>query len=326
MSKVFKIIMLSLLSIFLITGCGTSTKDASTEDTSSAKTIKVGVFRINDCLPFFLAESEKLYEKNNVKVELVPFNSARDKDLALEAGEIDADLTDLIVTAFMKKGGADVKVVSLSTGATPKEGRFAIISAPNSNIKNPEDLKNVPIAISNNTIIHYLAEKMPQELGLNKEDIKTQSIPDLKLRLEALLEGKDVKAALLPDPLATLAQKSGANVVIDDTTLEKNLSQAVIVFRNEVIEKNPTEVKAVVKSFMDAAALINERPEDYRDLMIEKSRIPEPLKANFPVPHFTPGALPTSEMITDIMNWMVEKDLLEKAYTYEELVNDSFVK
>lgn len=306
--------------IFLIAGC------SSQDSTDLNKTIKIGILRIDDSLPFLVAEKENLYEKYGVDVEIIPFGSAREKDLALEAGQIDGDMTDLVVTGLLKKGGTDVKVVSLAFGATPQEGRFCILAAPNNDINSPADLKDVPIAISNNTMIHYLADNMTQEVGLSKEDVQTQSIPDLKLRLDALLSGKDTQAALLPDPLASLAELQGAKVIIDDTKLETNLSQSVVIFREDVIKKYPEKVAAVMKAHQEGATLLNEEPENYRDFIVENSRIPQPLLESYPSPTYTPGSLPTEENIERVMNWMVEKDLLEKTYSYEELVTDQFIK
>ncbi|KJS18775.1 MAG: hypothetical protein VR72_21420 [Clostridiaceae bacterium BRH_c20a] len=316
----FKVIVLILLLSFILTGCNFGKKADQAE-----KVLKIGILLIDDSLPFFVAEQEKLFEKNNVQVELTPFSSARDKDVALETGEIDGVLTDIVVAALLKKGGTEVKITAFALGATPEEGRFVLLASPQSNISRPEDLKNVPIAISNNTIIHYLAEKMPLEAGLNKEDIKTQSIPDLKLRLEALIAGKDVPAAILPDPLATLAERMGAKALIDDTKLSSNMSQSVIIFREEVIKNNKDKVLSLLQAFEAAGKEINENPDKYKELRMEKTRVPEPLRESYPSPTYSPLAVPDAQMVENIMKWMVEGKLLDKPYTYEEMVDKSFV-
>jgi len=315
----FRIMALILLFLFILTGCNLWKKTDEAE-----KVLKIGILLIDDSLPFFVAEQENLFEKNNVQVELIPFSSARDKDVALETGEIDGVLTDIVVAALLKKGGTDVKITALALGATPEEGRFVLLASPQSNISRPEDLKNVPIAISNNTIIHYLSEKMLLDAGLNKEDIKTQSIPDLKLRLEALTAGGDVPATILPDPLATLAERMGAKALIDDTKLSSNMSQSVIIFRQEVIEKHKDKVLSLLQAFEAAGKEVNENPDKYNGLRMEKTRVPEPLRESYPSPTYSPLAVPDAQMVENIMQWMVEKKLLEKPYNYEEIVDKSF--
>ncbi|MGI6225979.1 MAG: ABC transporter substrate-binding protein [Peptococcales bacterium] len=316
-----RFVVIILILMVFVTGCNLK-KSENLEE----RVLKIGVLQIDDSLPFFVAEAENLYNKHNVKVELIPFGSARDKDVALESGEIDGVLTDMIVTGLLKKGGTNVKITALAFGVTPEEGRFAILASPQSTISQPNDLKDVPIAISNNTIIHYLAEKMPLEAGLKKEDITTQSIPDLNIRLEALVSGKDVQAAILPDPLATLAEKMGAKVIIDDTKLNKNLSQSVLIFREEVIRNYRGKVVSLLKAFEEAGQMLNNNPEKYYEIRMEKTRVPEPLRGSYPAPTYSPLAVPDPEMVKDVMDWMVEKNLLGKPFSYEEIVDKSLIE
>jgi NitT/TauT family transport system substrate-binding protein len=287
--------------------------------------IKLGLLRVEDNLPFFAAEQDKLYEKYGLQVELVTFNSARERDIALEAGEIDGGLADLLATALFKKGGTHVKVVALGLGAAPEEGRFAILSAPQSGITSPRQLRGVPVAVSYNTIIHYLAEEMLAAAGLKQNEISLQNIPDLSIRLDSLLAGKEVRAALLPDPLAALAEKSGACAVIDDTRLGLNLSQTVIIFREDTLNTKPSAVKGVLSTYQEAGANLNSHPQKYRELVLDKARIPKPLEDSYAIPHYSPLQLPTSEMVERVMKWMAGKGLLAKPYAFEELVEPAFI-
>ncbi|MFZ5752621.1 MAG: ABC transporter substrate-binding protein, partial [Bacillota bacterium] len=193
-------------------------------------------------------------------------------------------------------------------------------------ITTPQQLKGIPIAISQNTIIHYLAEEMLKEVGIAPSELNFQSIPDMKIRLDALLAGKDVKAALLPDPLATLAEKSGAVVVVDDAKLKNNLSQTVILFREDTLKKYPESVKRILQAYEEAAGKLNESPEKYKELIIEKARIPKPLENSYTIPKYSPLVLPTKAMVERVMNWMQNKGLIDKAYSYEEIVAPGYLQ
>ncbi len=285
--------------------------------------IKLGMLRIEDNLPFFVAEHDGIYAKYGLRVELITFNSARERDIALQAGETDGELADLVAVALLKKGGTPVKAVSLGLGATVEEGRFVLLSAPQSGITEPHQLADVPIAVSQNTIISYLAEKMLKEKGLSITGIRLQNIPDINIRLAALLAGTDVKAALLPDPLATLAEKAGAHVVIDDSKLEINLSQTVILFSEETLLKRPDAVKKILAAYGEAANFLNQDPKKYKSLIIDKARIPAALEDSYTIPRFSKLQLPSTAMVERIMNWMNEKNLLEKSYPYEAIVSTS---
>ena len=320
-TKVTKIIAASLLGLVMFTGCGGG---EAKDNNANTEPLTVGLMRIDDSFPFYVAEKEGLFEKHNVAVELQNFSNARDLSTALQGGELDALMTDTVVTGLSIKGGADVRIVAMALGAVPEEGRFLVISAPNSGIIAPEQLAGKHVAISNNTMMDYLIDQFEAELGL--ENMTTVNMPDLMLRTTTLLEGKDIDAAILPDPLAAFAVAEGANIVIDDTKLGENLSQSVVVVTKENIDDNRAQVEAMLAAYNEAIALINENPDKYRTFALECANVPEALAETYPTPTFTANCVPTEAQIARVNDWLVEKELLAEPYDYEQMVDDSFMK
>ena len=319
-TKVTKIIAASLLGMMMFTGCGGG---EAKDNNANTEPLTVGLMRIDDSFPFYVAEKEGLFEKHNVAVELQNFSNARDLSTALQGGELDALMTDTVVTGLSIKGGADVRIVAMALGAVPEEGRFLVISAPDSGITAPEQLAGKEIAISNNTMMDYLIDQFEDELNLG--DLTTRSMPDLMLRTTTLLEG-GVDAAILPDPLAAFAVAEGANIVIDDTKLGENLSQSVVVVTKENIDDNRAQVEAMLAAYNEAIALINENPDKYRTFALECANVPEALAETYPTPTFTANCVPTEAQIARVNDWLVEKELLTEAYGYEQMVDDTFVQ
>ncbi len=319
-TKVTKIIAASLLGMMMFTGCGGG---EAKDNNANTEPLTVGLMRIDDSFPFYVAEKEGLFEKHNVAVELQNFSNARDLSTALQGGELDALMTDTVVTGLSIKGGADVRIVAMALGAVPEEGRFLVISAPDSGITAPEQLAGKEIAISNNTMMDYLIDQFEDELNLG--ELTTRSMPDLMLRTTTLLEG-GVDAAILPDPLAAFAVAEGANIVIDDTKLGENLSQSVVVVTKENIDDNRAQVEAMLAAYNEAIALINENPDKYRTFALECANVPEALAETYPTPTFTANCVPTEAQIARVNDWLVEKELLAEPYDYEQMVDDSFMK
>jgi len=310
-------VFLCLLGLSCLVACR---PEAAKDKEDKSFSFKLGMLAIEDNLPFFVAEHDGLFKELGLDVELVPFNSARERDLALEAGKLDGQLADIVAAALLRKGGTRIKIVSLGLGATPQEGRFVLLAAPDSNITEVSQLKGLPIAVSQHTIIHYLTEEMLLQAGVSPEELSLQNIPDLKIRLEALLAGVGVKAALLPEPLASLAEKSGARPIIDDTKLPVNLSQTVILFREEILANRGSQVKKILQAYQEAAAKLNADPHRYRELIREKARVPKEVEDSYQLPRFSELTLPSEEMVQRVMNWMVKKGLLKQPYSYDELV------
>ena len=306
----------------IVTGCSAPKTPENQAPKSVSKLVKIGVLPIEDNLPFYVAEKDGLYANKGVQVQLVSFASALERDTALQAGQIDGEVADILAVALLKKIGTDVKIASIGLGATPKEGRFAILSSPKSNIKDMASLKGATLGISQNSIIDYVSDQMLIDKGVQVNDVKKMSIPKMPVRLDMLLSDQ-IMAACLPDPLAALAQAKGAHLVMDDTY--RNISQTVLLFRSQSIQDNPEGIKAAVQVYGSAGQALSNNPAQYRNLFLEKAQVPSELKESYNTPTFSKLQLPTEEEISSVMKWMVDKKLIPQAYTYQELVDSNLL-
>lgn len=317
----FSIFSIVLCLAIVVSGCAVTKAPENNQPTKSVgKTVKIGVLPIEDNLPFYVAEKDGLYAKEGVQVELITFASALERDTALQAGQIDGEVADLVAVGLLKKVGTEVKIATIGLGATPQEGRFAILSSPKSDIKDLAGLKGATLGISQNSIIDYVSDQMLLDHGVLPSDVKKMSIPKMPVRTDMLLSDQ-INAACLPDPLASLAQAKGAHLIIDDTY--RNISQTVFIFRTGSIQENPDGIKAAVKAYGSAGQALNNNPDQYRSLFFEKTQIPAELKESYKMPTFSKLQLPTEEEINSIMKWMVEKKLLPQAYSYQDLVDSN---
>lgn len=323
MKKLIAIFIAMVISLGILAGCGKAPQTTN-EDTKKAQSLKIGVLFIEDNLPFFLAEAENKFKEAGLDVQLVPFPSAAERDAALQAGQIDGEAADIVAACLLKKGGTDVRISSITLGVTPAEGRFVLLGSPDSNFKSASELKNVEIAVSENSIIEYVTDTLLLKEGLKEDEIKKISVPKLPIRQQMLINNQ-VKAALLPDPLASLAEKNGAKVIIDDTKSDTNVSQVVLLFRKDSIDNKKEEIKKLIEVYGVAGSELTKDPEKYRNLMVEKAKIPAPIKDSYKYPTFSLPQAPSNEDVTNVVNWMVEKKLLEKPYTFEELVDPSLL-
>lgn len=141
-------------------------------------------------MPFYVAEQDGLYAQEGVQIELVNFASALERDTALQAGQIDGEVADLVAVALLKKIGTDVKIASIGLGATPEEGRFAILSSPKSSIKNLVGLKGATLGISQNSIIDYVSDQLLLDEEIMLNDVNKMSIPKMPVRVDGYRRGR----------------------------------------------------------------------------------------------------------------------------------------
>ena len=324
MKKVVALLFGILFALGIVSGCSQPPAKETSSQQLPAQPLKIGVLPIEDNLPLFLADSEKRFALAGLDVKLVPFPSAAERDAAMQAGQIDGEAADIVAASLLKKGGTDVRITAITLGVTPQEGRFVLLGSPNSNFKSARDLAGVKIAISENTIIEYITDMLLTNQGLKGDQIQKLNIPKMPIRLQMLV-GNQVQAALLPDPLATLAEKQGARVIIDDTKSSTNVSQVVLLFRQESIDSKKAPIKKLIEVYGQAAKDLTENPAKYRALLVEKAKIPAPIKDTYKSPSFSKPQVPTEQEVMNVVNWMVAQKLLERPYQYTELVDASML-
>ncbi len=284
--------------------------------------IRFGVLPVLQALPLFVAQDKKLFEKNGLQVELIPFNTATEKDVALTTGNIDGYFGDLLTPIVLQANRHNVKIVATSYDTRKDKRMFAVLGKPKCEYKSVSDLAGIPVAVSSNSVIDFVTERLLTGNGVPQDKVATVEAKNIGLRMQMLLSGQ-VEAATLPEPLVTAAVGKGATVLADDSKLGE--SQTVLVFSAGYLDKKPAAVKAFLKAQNEASKLINENPDSARSTMVEHVRLPEHLKAGYPVPRFPELAAPEKDNVQTIVQWLTRKGVISESLTYEQVVNASYL-
>ncbi|MGE5380205.1 MAG: ABC transporter substrate-binding protein [Methylocystaceae bacterium] len=312
------IVFLLLLSfIFSVVGCS-KTKEATQQKKSSSKTITIGVMPDVESVPFVIADKEGYFKKEGVNVKIVHFKSAKDRDSALQSGQLDGVITDVLAVVFANEGGIGLKMISRN------DGDIKLMAGKSSGIADIKSLQGKSIGISTNTIMEYTLDTMLEAGGLKPEQVKKVAIPPLPTRFE-MLQGGKIDAAILPDPLAGLAVTKGATVLIDT---DKMASKAgAIAFTTKSLQVNKKEIKAVFRAYNDAVKYLQGKPkaEDI-DYIIQAQGFPAEVKASMQLPAYKEAALPDPNIVNNVIQWMQAKSLIKGSYEYKNLVDDEILR
>ncbi len=294
-----------------------------TGGSGEVETLRIATLPILDVLPLYVAQQNGYFDQLGVKVELVPVKSAQERDALMQAGQIDGMLTDLIAAILFNQDEAQIKVVRTACKSYPGSPLFRILAKPGSDVKSPLDLAGVEIGISQNTVIHYITERMLEHAGLSADQIKVQEVSAIPVRFELLINGK-LAAATLPDPLGSGAIAAGAVLVIDDTSVP-DLSQSVLVFATKTVESRPEAVRHFLQAYERAVGELNSNPDQYNDLLIKIGRVPESIQGSYRMPPFPEAGVPTAEQLADANRWALDKGIVTKEVPYERLVDAGYL-
>jgi NitT/TauT family transport system substrate-binding protein len=184
-------------------------------------------------------------------------------------------------------------------------------------------LKGIEIGVSQGTVIEYVTERLLQAKGFTADEIKTVAVPKIPDRM-ALLASGELKAGVLPDPLGALAVQQNAVIVLDDSA-HPEYGFSVISFSKKVIDSQPEAVRGFLAAVEEAAAMLNEDPDRYTNVLSDNKLVPPSLLETYKIPPFPEAGIPSEEEWNDALHWAKEKGLLAVDVSFSESVNASLL-
>ncbi len=306
--------------LILLSACGSAPVEAEPAEVGE---LKVALLPILDSLPYFVAEQNGYFAEEGVEVEPLVVVSAVDRNQLMQSGEIDGMLAELSTVATFNRDEIQLKAVITSRKAYPDAPLFRVLAAPGSDITSAADLAGVPVGIAENTIIEYVTDRLLESEGLSADQIVGESVPAIPERYQLLMEGQ-IAAATLPDPMGQSAIESGAVPVIDDS-LYPEVAISVLAFSADTVENNPEGLRRFLRAWDRAAGDINAEPEAYRGLLLEQVSVPPNIQETYQIPPFPRAEIPTAEQWDDVIDWLIEKGLVESAVAYEDSVTGDYL-
>jgi NitT/TauT family transport system substrate-binding protein len=315
----FKRLLISFFAfLFLLTSCA-----PKVTPTPQPVKIRFAALRILDSLPLLVAEKQGYFAANGIQVEIIPVASAPERDQLIASGQADGMINEMTSTLLADRDQTTIQVVRFARSATKDSAVFRVLAAKDSGIASLDDLQPAQTGISEGTIIQYAFERLIQAEGKDPASFGTVNIPAIPDRLKLLGSG-ELKAAVLPDPAASLAVSQGAVVVIDDSS-HPEYGYSTLAFRKAFIDQSPAALKAFLAAWEKAVSDINANPNQWKSVLTEQQILPPPLAESFQVPAFITASVPSETQFTDALDWVKAKGLLDKTLAYKDIVTDAYL-
>lgn len=318
MKKSFITVIMSIMMALLLIGCSTDQggmeRPAPEEGKQAMQELTIGLMPDIDSVPMIIAQEKGYFDEEGLKVNLQPFKSAMDRDSAMQSGNLDGAISDMLAVAFSKNGGFDMKVTSFT------DGSYKLIAGKEETAVTAQDLQGKDVAISKNTIIEYVTDQILAAQNMSEESINKVVIPQIPTRLEMLQNGK-LAAATLPEPMGSIAISNGCHFITGSDEL--GINPGVFMFTASTVENKKAELQAFYRAYNKAVKYLNDTdPAEYMDMVIEKSGFPVSAKEALKLPKYHEAALPTENDVMGCINWMSKKGLIKQSYGYDEIVVD----
>ena len=305
---------MALAMVGTMAGCAKT----ETEEVKETKKLSFGAMSSIDIVPIVIAKEKGYFEEEGLDLDFQTFTSAKDRDAALQAGELDGVIADEIAISIYQNSGIDMKI----TGAT--NGAWTLVVGKDSGIESLQDLKGKKMAISENTMIDYLSDYIAEENGINSSDIEKIAIPAMPARLEAL-RNKQVDAAILPAPFNDIAIADGGKglATIDNA----DIMISAIGFLQDQIDNNEEAIKAFFAGYNKAVEYMkNTDIKEYEDIVISTVGYSEDAKGNIVLPELKTNYLPDVDRVQAVFDWSKNKGIISEDLKAEDVIVDKFIK
>lgn len=312
MKKLLFLVSVLVMIVLSAAGCGnTADKTAGNKELQE---INIGLMPDIDSVPVIMAQEKGYFAEEGLKVNIQQFKSAMDRDAALQSGNLDGAISDMLAVAFAKSGGFDVKVTAFTNGS------YKLIAGKDAEVNSVQDLIGKDVAVSKNTIIEYVTDQITATNNMPENSLNKVVIPQIPTRLEMLQNGK-LAAATLPEPMGSIAIYNGCKYITGSDEL--GINPGVMMFTSKAVESKKAELQAFYRAYNKAVAYLNDTDKaQYMDIVIEKSGFPAAAKDALVLPKYRPAGLPKQQDVTDCLTWMNQKNLIKQNYTYDDIVVD----
>jgi NitT/TauT family transport system substrate-binding protein len=317
-----KIVLFFILIYLPLMSLHSPLRAAESREGKGLPEIAFGTLPVLQALPLFVAAEKGFFKEQGLSVNLVRFNSAMEKDVALSAGQIAGYFGDIMTPVVLKANKTPVKMVATIFNTPKTQRMFAIVASPKHLNRSLSELAAEGIAVSSNTVMEYLTARLLIGRSIPEERLKLIEIKNIPIRLQMLLSGQ-IPAAILPEPLATLAEQKGGKAVVDDAGA--GLSTTILAFNERFLAGYPSAVKSFLSAVDKASQYINSHQTEVRSIMNRECRIPEPLQTAFPIPEFLKLTLPDNNQVMDVYRWLRGKKIVKVELRYNQMVADGYL-
>ena len=323
--------LVMLVAMLLLAACGnTDEKNNEATDTeknpnkqnentaleASGEEFTIGILAAESGIPIILAKEKGFFEEEGVNVSIKSFSSPMDRNVAVQAKELDATIGDVMTEASFKENGINMKITS------DISEDFKILSSPKSGITEMAQLDGKKVSLVPNFILEYIMDEFAKKDDFTYEIVEIQSFSG---RAEALLQDQ-IDGVVFTEPQASMLVQQGAHLL--GGSREAGIKGGTIQFMDEMIQSKPGDIKAFYRAYNKAVDYMNETdPAEYSDIL-SNYQFPEQMSGYLSSieQDFQHAAPIAQDQFDSIITWTKEKGQIKNNYTYEDLTDFSFIE
>ena len=300
-----KLLTLTLIFIFVfVISITLATGEISAKNN---KNLKIGVMPAVDSAPIFLAEQKGYFEAAGLNLKVQIYTNATNRQSALQSGQLDGAMTDLIAFINNIENGFPVKITTSTDGSFP----FLV----KNNLTKKEEIK---IGMMEVSVTNFLTDRFLGE----KYNLKKVFINEIPARIEMVKAGQ-LDMAIIPEPLASTGELSGLEKRVYEN--KDDFMPEAMIFTEHALNNKYEEIKIFHEVYNKAVEEINENKIIASKSLIQKLDLPVKLEKMISLPEYNKTRVPDKKYMDKVINWMEEIDNINITTDYEKMISREFI-
>lgn len=299
--------VLYLIAACILMACGGKNNEDSIEVRKEENPVadsilfKVAVMPTLDCLPLYVAESEGLFEANDVKVKLISYKAQMDIDTALTHARVAAAISDLVRCERMKSKGGKMEYL------TATDTYWQLLTTKKARIKRIDQLTDKLMGMTRFSATSMLSQMVLDSAKVSRDKAFMIQINDVSIR-SVMIQTNQLDAMWATEPWATQARLGGCRVIHDSRN--KDIKMGVIALqtkgKKEKVDARKALAAKAMKAYDMAVDSINKKGLQHYSTLItsfcmQKTNITDSLPTNI---RFSKSAAPREKDVALAREWM----------------------
>ncbi|MGL4346044.1 MAG: ABC transporter substrate-binding protein [Cellulosilyticaceae bacterium] len=312
---------LKILSSALILGMGiglVGCTSAGPETTAAENNeLRMGIMQGKSEIPVIIAEEMGYFDEVGLDVEITSFQGPNYRDAAVQAGEVDGVITDIMTVLTYTQSGFPMTMTS------DMNEDFKLIAATGSGITSVKDFEGQKMVVAKNYLTHYVMDRIAQEEGITYE---IEAIPQIPARLEALRNGL-VGGAVLGEPQASMLTADGVTIIADAEE-DYGIEIGTVAFRKEYVEAYPENMKKFYTAYNKAIDYLNTTDVKEYITVVEEYGIAPNIAPYLQTPEgkFEHAKTFDKEQFDNVLAWTKAQGVITEDFDYDTLTNFDYIK
>lgn len=313
--------MKHFISIFLFItllsflSCGKNTKAIEEVDSTA---LTIAVLPTYDCIPFYYAEQEGLFDSLGVNIRLLTYPSSMDADTAFVNGEALGVISDVVKAALWRAKGDSVKIIMAL------DPEISLVTCKASRLFQLSSIKERIIAITRHSILDFTCDKILESIKMQETDLNKPQINNLYIRTQ-MTDQNQYDGALLPEPYTTETTKvNGAKLLTSSKKIGLH-NMGALIFNDSIISSRKEDIKKVITAYTIAVERLNNEKQ-YPLNYLPKDPTVEIPDSTFEYKMLVKPELPSDSLLQKVNSWLIKRTLIKTPTSYKALIDSTFVK